>query len=278
MVPTINIITMAVLLVVSLLLPIVGCLIVKRRTKVSIVSLFIGMAVFAVCFVIGTATSYLASLFIASPIDLTIVLTLVFSLRAGLVEEFGRFVAFKWMLKKRNKIGDSLMYGVGHGGMEVWLILTLSLASSLVLAFMANSGSMDTVIAAAPEQADALNASVAVLADSSPLYLSAGLLERIIAMTVHIALSVIVFCAVRQRKWRYLLLAIALHTLVDASTVLYTTGLIGVWAIEGVLAGIVAIVVVIAWRIARGYRPPLEAWEAAPPPPPSSPALSEPPM
>lgn len=265
MVPTATIITLALLLVVSVLLPVVGILIVRRRTKVSIVSFFVGMAVFTVCFIIAIATSVLASSFIASPV----ILTLVLSLRAGLVEEFGRFTAFKWLLKRRTALGDGLMYGVGHGGMEVLLVFSLSMFSSLVLVLMYNFGALDALAASLPsDQFGALQQSIDQLAKTSPLLLSAGLVERLSALCVHIALSVIVFCAVRQKKWGYFVLAIALHTATDASTALYIAGYVGTWGIEAIVAGIAVCLALIAWRIARSYRPPQEV-----PPAPQAPLM-----
>ena len=261
MVPIINIITLLALSIISVLLPIVGCLIVWRRTKVSIISFFIGMAVFTVCFIIAIATSLVAQYFIASPV----VLTLVLSLRAGLVEEFGRFTAFKWLLKRRTALGDGLMYGVGHGGMEVLLVYSLSMVSNLVLVLMFNFGGIEALAAYAPDQVDLLIQSMQQLVQASPLFLTAGLVERLSALCVHISLSVIVFCAVRQRKWLYFVLAIALHTLTDASTALYTGGYVGVWGLEGILVVIAACIALIAWRIGRAYRQPVEPSAVAAP-------------
>ncbi|MCL1847866.1 MAG: YhfC family intramembrane metalloprotease [Coriobacteriia bacterium] len=262
MIPTVNIITLAALCIVSVALPVIGCIIVWRRTGASVISFFIGMAVFLVCFIIAIATSVLGQFLIASPV----ILTLVLSLRAGLVEEFGRFVAFKWLLKRRTAVSDGFMYGVGHGGMEVLLVLSLSMVSNLVLVFMFNSGGMEALAPyAAPDQIELLAQSMDELAKASPLYLSVGLIERISAMCIHISLSVIVFCAVRQRKWLYFLLAIGLHTLADASTALYVGGYVGVWGIEAILAGVAVCFALIAWRIARGYRLPVEPVEVAAP-------------
>ena len=262
MVPTANVITLVVMSIVSFLLPIIGCVIVWRRSKASLINALIGATIFFICYIIAVATSLLGSMLIASPV----VLTLVLALRAGLVEEFGRFVAFKWMLKRRNALGDALMYGVGHGGMEVWLVYSLTMVSNLFIIVTANSGAMDMLIASAPEQAEVLNAAVDVLAKASPLYLSVGLVERIVAMALHISLSVIVFCAVRQKKWLYLLLAIALHFLGDCSILLVVTGAVDMWTFELILALLVVGVAIIAWRIARGYRPPCEPWETGEPP------------
>ncbi len=245
-----HIIATTIILGISLLLPVIACLVVKRRTKASLVNLLVGALVFIICFVIATATSVLGSMLIASPV----ILTLVLSLRAGLVEESGRYIAFRFFLKKQTKVGDGLMYGVGHGGMEVYLAFSLALVNQLVLMMMANLGSLEALTAASPEQAGVLSETIRLIAESNPWATGVGLVERIIAMTLHCALSVIVFCAVRQRRWRYLVLAIALHALVNSSTALYAAGMIGIWQTEALLAVCTVAVALIAWRIARRYQ------------------------
>ena len=44
-------------------------------------------------------------------------------LMAGVFEETGRYVSFKWFLKKETRIQDGLSYGIGHGGIEAMLIV-----------------------------------------------------------------------------------------------------------------------------------------------------------
>jgi len=264
MVPVENVIAITIVLITSVLLPVVGWLIVRRRFKVSLTNLLVGAAVFFVCYIIAAITSMIGPMLITSPI----VLTLVFSLRAGLVEEFGRYVAFKWLLKRSKTVGDAIMYGVGHGGMEVLLVLTLAMINNLIFVVMANLGALDTLIALAPEQSQSILSAVRILAETHPLLFAAGLFERIVAMILHISLSVIVFCAVRQKKPIYLLLAIGLHTLLNSCIVLYVLGMVDVWGLEAVLAVVVAAVVLIARQIARGYRPPFDPVETSPASPP----------
>jgi uncharacterized membrane protein YhfC len=40
------------------------------------------------------------------------------ALLAGLFEETGRFIAFKFLLKKRTDRKTAISYGIGHGGFE----------------------------------------------------------------------------------------------------------------------------------------------------------------
>jgi uncharacterized membrane protein YhfC len=248
-IPLTNIIAMVVVLLASIVLPVVACSVVRKITKVSFASLLVGMAVFFVCFVIAVATQMLFSLVISSQV----LLALVLALRAGIVEELGRFLAFKVFLRKKQALGDALMYGVGHGGMEVLLVLTLSMVSNLAFVFMINAGMLDMFIAAAPEQADALGATVDVLANSSPLLFGMGLFERISAMILHISFSVIVFCAVRQRKLLYLLLAILMHALADSGSLLLVNGWVGVELFELILFASAVMYAFIAWMFARRF-------------------------
>jgi uncharacterized membrane protein YhfC len=248
-IPLANIIAMVVVLLVSVALPTVACLVVRKITKASFMSLLVGMAAFFVCFIIAIASQMLFSLFIGSQT----LLILVLALRAGVVEELGRFLAFKVFLRKKHVLGDALMYGVGHGGMEVLLVLTLGMVSNLAFVFMVNAGMLDMLVAAAPEQAAALGSAVDTLANSSPLLFGMGLFERVSAMILHVSLSVIVFCAVRQRKPLYLVLAILMHTIADSSLLLLVNGWVSTELFELIIFVIAAICALIAWTFARRF-------------------------
>ncbi|MDE6282170.1 MAG: YhfC family intramembrane metalloprotease, partial [Oscillospiraceae bacterium] len=47
-------------------------------------------------------------------------------LAAGLFEETGRFLAFRFALRRRQDRITSLTYGIGHGGIEAFLIAGLT--------------------------------------------------------------------------------------------------------------------------------------------------------
>lgn len=128
-------------------------------------------------------------------------------LAAGIFEETGRLVAFRLILKKHRARVTALGYGIGHGGCEAALLLSLTYISNLALLSMANSG------AALPQE---MQAAVAQLAELPAVtFLWAGV-ERISAMALHLALSVLVFAAVTQPGKRGLFLAaVLLHAAVD---------------------------------------------------------------
>ena len=128
-------------------------------------------------------------------------------LAAGIFEETGRRVAFRFILKKRRTRVTALGYGIGHGGCEAALLLSVTYISNLVLLSMANSG------AVLPQE---VQAAVAQLAEvPAAAFLWAGV-ERISAMALHMALSVLVFASETQPGKRGLFFAaVLMHAAVD---------------------------------------------------------------
>ncbi|MCR5416212.1 MAG: YhfC family intramembrane metalloprotease [Pseudobutyrivibrio sp.] len=139
---------------------------------------------------------------------------------AGLFEELGRFVSMKLFQKKLLKKQNAFMYGVGHGGCEAILIVGLTSISNIITSFMINSGAYESILSGLePQLKEQTLQQVSLLwkTDSIAFYL--GGIERIIAITLHICLSYIVYRAVTEHKAQFLLLSIAIHALIDIITV-----------------------------------------------------------
>lgn len=163
-------------------------------------------------------------------------------LAAGIFEEVGRFLAFKLVLKNRRERITALSYGVGHGGMEAFLVLGMTYLNNLYLSSLLAKGE-----ALAPELTAALENLAALPA---VMYLWAGL-ERVIAITIHMALSVLVFTAVtRPGKCWLFPAAIGLHAAADFST-LVSAAYLPVAAVE-LLAAAWALAMV--WLAAGQYK------------------------
>lgn len=163
-------------------------------------------------------------------------------LAAGIFEEVGRFLAFKLALRNRRERITALSYGVGHGGMEAFLVLGVTYLNNLYLSSLLTKGE-----ALAPELAAAVEGLAALPAT---IYLWAGL-ERVIAITIHMALSVLVFTAVNRPGKRWLFpAAIGLHAAADFST-LVSAAYLPVAAVE-LLAAAWALVLV--WLAAGQYK------------------------
>ena len=173
---------------------------------------------------------------------------------AGIFEESGRFIAFKTVLRKNNgKDANALMYGAGHGGFEAIVLLGLSMISNIAMAAMINSGSIGAVAGALPDDARAqLQPLIDQLVSSSPYLYLAGIVERIFAIALHIALSVLVWFAAKNRKKIWLWpAAILLHAAVDGITVIvmqFTSSTAVTEAAIGLMTVITVLIAVKVWR------------------------------
>lgn len=161
-----------------------------------------------------------------------VLFTVIGAALAGIFEETGRFVAYKTILKNRTNKETGISHGIGHGGFEAFFILGLSGIQYIAYALMINSGKFQELIDMSLEQGmpESMLAQVTSIPDMlmgiNPGYVVLPLLERVFAITLHVALSVLVFYAVRDRKiWMYGL-AIILHTLFDVPAALYQFGVI----------------------------------------------------
>ena len=155
--------------------------------------------------------------------------TLIGCLLAGVFEEVGRYLAFRFLLKRYTNRRDAVTYGIGHGGIEAILVLGLTAINNIAIAQLVNSGSIETITNGLTDvQLDQVQAQIAAVASFGA--------ERAIAMTLHISLSVVVFRAVRQRKAGYLGLAVALHALFDVPAALFQCGVLhSTWLVEALL-------------------------------------------
>lgn len=166
-------------------------------------------------------------------------------LAAGVFEETGRFAAFKLVLRERRAPVSALSYGIGHGGCEAFLLLGVTYLSNIVLCLTVKSGGQ-----VAPELAAAVDSLAAIPAAT---FLWAGF-ERVCAMTLHAALSVLVFAAVRRPGKRWLFPgAILLHALADFSTVA-AFRLAGVMASEAAAAAFALLAALLAVRVYKNLR------------------------
>ena len=167
---------------------------------------------------------------------------LVVGLFPGLFEETGRLFAFKAILKNRKNRETAVSCGIGHGGMEVILLLGVNAAAYLAYAAMINAGTFGAVIeqaaAKAPEQAETLRTLAEQLAGYTAAGVGLGLMERAFAFLFHLGASILVFyaCRDRGRFWLYPL-AIVLHTALDfiAGLAIAKAVTIPTLALEGII-------------------------------------------
>ena len=185
----------------------------------------------------------------------TIYYALYGGLMAGLFEETARFLVMKYYLKKRvpDTVLPGVAYGVGHGGAEMLIIFGIGMVSSIVMALMVNAGQTEALIAKTPEASQAaLQAQIDQLVGTKPGALLIGIWERIAAIVLQIAQSVLVWTGVRKGgKWIWLFpLAILLHAVIDAGAVLLSKSA-GMVPIELIVTAEAVAVAALAWLVAR---------------------------
>ncbi|QDP40344.1 YhfC family intramembrane metalloprotease [Radiobacillus deserti] len=152
-------------------------------------------------------------------------------LAAGVFEEIGRYLGFKWLLKNHHSFKDGLSLGFGHGGFEALLIAGLGAINSFVIATMINSGQLDNLVGAGVT-ADNLKTIKDQVVNTSFFDFMLGGIERIPALLMHIALSLLVLYGV-HKGFRFVLYAIAIHAFVDFAPALYQAGVItNLWLLE----------------------------------------------
>ncbi|WP_166240861.1 YhfC family intramembrane metalloprotease [Paenibacillus turpanensis] len=145
-------------------------------------------------------------------------------LAAGFFEEFGRYFGWKLLLRNRLERKDGISLGVGHGGIEAILIGVIGGVQTIAFALLMQQGKLEEALgASAPPEAVAQIRGALV---TTPWweYIAAGL-ERLPAMLLHIAFSLLVLIGVRSGKLKYVLYAALLHAAVDFPVALYQKGM-----------------------------------------------------
>ena len=156
-------------------------------------------------------------------------------LAAGLFEETGRYVAFRWLLpKKRYPERDTAVtYGVGHGGIEALLTLGVTYATYALLSAFYRAGNASAAMALTGGDAMALASSLGALGQITAGSVLLAVLERAGAMILHIALSCFVFLAARDKtQWTWFPFAILLHAIADMPAALYQRGMLPLGVVE----------------------------------------------
>ncbi|HKM33780.1 MAG TPA: YhfC family glutamic-type intramembrane protease [Lachnospiraceae bacterium] len=250
-VSTLSIIGMIFSFLIAFGVPITLLVVIRKKTKARVSSFFIGCVTFVLFAMILESIMHS---FVFSATGNAIsgniwAYALYGGLAASLFEETGRFLAMKFCMKKALNRENALMYGAGHGGIEAILLVGFTYISNIIMAILANTGTMEkslTVLDSATYDQTVSQLSV-LWTTSSSLFFLAGV-ERLAAITLHISLSIFVYKTVKTGNVKYLLVAYLLHFAVDAGTLLLTKVLSSVW-IEVVLLVVVAVIAYFAVKL-----------------------------
>ncbi len=137
-------------------------------------------------------------------------------LTAGIFEEIGRLILIKLFMKKNQRFIDGITFGLGHGAIEAMIITGLSFVNILIFSIMINTGTFEANLSNLPQTT--VSAIYYQCTSLTSLNTILGGIERIIAMGIHIGLTMIIFKGVRKNKsCLYLIIAILVHGAIDAS-------------------------------------------------------------
>ncbi|MGC3953656.1 MAG: YhfC family glutamic-type intramembrane protease [Propionicimonas sp.] len=174
----------------------------------------------------------------------------VASYSAGLFEETGRLVLMLLAMKAFHRWIDGVGFGFGHGGIEAIVLVGLTMASNLALAVMINAGQWPAIAASLPPEA-ANQVFDALTGSAPPTFLLAGV-ERLSAISLHVACSVVVLAGVvHRRKALAWLVAVVLHGSFNLVAIL---GVAAGWPALLVETALAAIAVVLWFGILRARR------------------------
>lgn len=238
-------------LLISLVFPIALLVFFLRKKSLTWKSFWIGALIFIVFSQVLEKLLHIAVIDPAGPslkwTDSKIAMIMYGALAAGIFEEIGRYLGFKFLLKRNREYKDGLSFGLGHGGIEAILIGVLGGVNAIVMANLINTGMFDQTIGAALPADQLAMIKNQFLNTGFGMYVVGGL-ERIPAIFIHIALSLVVLLAVRENKFIYVIYAIGLHALMDVAPAMYQVGVIkNIWIIELIIAlfGVIAIIYIV---------------------------------
>ena len=171
---------------------------------------------------------------------------------AGVFEECGRHIILKYIMKKNRTRENAVLYGIGHGGIEILAVLLPAMITSLAIALLFSQGDVENAISSlkiTEETAAAALPAVQAAAAFDYASMAMNVIERLLAMFGHIGLTVIVFYGVVNAKKGCLPAAILLHMLADTFPALYQRGVLPLWTVEVWAAFWTAVTVFVAVRL-----------------------------
>lgn len=254
-VPTLSLIFMVISCAICFLVPIALFIYLRIVKKADIYPFFAGCTVMLLfAFILESGLHRIVFSSPAGPVIQSNIwlYALYGGLMAGLFEETGRYLCFAFALKKyQAKNANALMYGAGHGGFEAIVIVGLNMINNIAWSLMINAGNAAQLTGSlsgdALQQAEQ---SINLLVSTPSYQFLMGGVERVLAIALQIALSVLIWFAVKcnGKLWLYPA-AIAIHFVVDAVAVILSGLGVNVILIEVVIAVLTLMTVAFARKV-----------------------------
>lgn len=221
-----------------ILLPVLAWIYFSRRLKLSWKFLLAGGLTF-----IASQIPHVPLVLALTPLFQSwgpIAYAIVLGLLAGVFEETARYILFKFILKKSRTWKEGVFVGLGHGGTEA-VIIGIFAALAFVNMLIYKNIDLSTVPSIPADQLELAKQQVAAYW-SAPAYMALlGVVERVFAILLHVALSVMVLYSIVGHKPLWFWMALLWHALVDALAVFLGQQGLNALALEGVV-GILAMI------------------------------------
>jgi uncharacterized membrane protein YhfC len=248
-----SLVCMGISAVISIGMPIVVFVIFRKKFNAKAVPMLIGIAGFVIFALVleSSIHSVVFAKFELKEIPAAYIIYGIFM--AGIFEETARLIGFKIIRKKYDGIETALSYGIGHGGIESVILAGISMILALAAGILVNSGNIEIITGKLQGKTlEAISGQIERLADAAPYMFLIGSLERIFAIIIQIALTIMVYHAVYSRKMRLFPLAILVHAIIDIPAAAMQAGLLkNVFMVEG-MVGLCAVLSVLLAKYLHG--------------------------
>ena len=191
-----------------------------------------------------------------------LVLGVAAGLSAGLFEEITRYFVFRTWLKGSPGELLPVKYGIGHGGVEAFLLGLVTLVALTQVLVLSGENAL---LSFSSEEVALVKSQLEVYWAVPWQHSLLGAWERVSAMAFHIGASLMVYKSVRQKNILWLIIAILGHTGLNAFAVVGIQKL-NVVLLEGVLFLFGAGWLFWGWMVRE--KDPLEKDQEPPLPPP----------
>nr|WP_231747601.1 YhfC family glutamic-type intramembrane protease [Auraticoccus cholistanensis] len=248
----------AVVVTVAVVLgPVLLAVLLVRRTSVPARAIWVGVLTFAVAQLftrlplMSAVQAGAGGWVLAHPVLWLVLLCL----SAGVFEEGARWLGFRFLLPgEPDRRAVPVGAGVGHGGLEAVVLVGVTVGTTALTYAVLGSGQLPSG-SLPPEAVSALQTQRDALAQLGAAGQLAALWERVVAMGVHVVLSVLVFRAVRDRRLPLLVLAVLLHAGFNAVPLLLQPhlepGLATTWLLELALTVAAVVLAAVVWLVVR---------------------------
>ncbi|MBP6470869.1 MAG: YhfC family intramembrane metalloprotease [Chloroflexi bacterium] len=160
----------------------------------------------------------------------------ILGMSAGLSEGVARAAAIG-LLRRFNKAHrwtEGVMVGLGHGGIEAMLIGGVLVAGSASSLFSLQNTDLNT-LNLSPEQLTAVEQQLSFFL-ASPLAAVIPVIERMVAMSLHVVVTMMVWQAFARRNPLYFVVGVGYHALVDTTAVYLSALAVPGWQMELIFA------------------------------------------